>query len=104
MFCVVLVGPLFTAPLRLRSKATSYSHAKGTACRADSIFVDLVGRDPSFLVAFGAYATFSNCLFRNVRLPRSELFDVSMGGAVTLLNCHFSNISTGPVVGGRDKS
>ena len=57
--------------------------------------MDLAGRDPPFLAASGAYATFSNCLFRNVQLPRSELFDVSQAGTVTLLNCHFSNISTG---------
>ena len=56
--------------------------------------MDVAGRDPPFLVASGAYATFSNCLFRNVHLPRSEIFDVSLGGAVTLINCHFSNIST----------
>ena len=29
-----------------------------------------------------------------MHLPGSEVFDVSLGGAVTLLNCHFSNIST----------
>ena len=60
---------------------------------ADSIIVDVAGRDPPFLVASGAYATFSNCLFRNMHLPRSELFDVSLGGVVSLLNCHFSNVS-----------
>ena len=42
----------------------------------------------------GAYATFSNCLFRNVHLPRNAVFEFS-NGAVTLINCHFSNISTG---------
>ena len=57
--------------------------------------MDLAGRDPPFLVASGAYATFSNCLFRNVHLPRTEVFDISHGGVITLLNCHFSNISTG---------
>ena len=33
-------------------------------------------------------------MFRNIRLPRSGLVDISRGGAFTCHNCHFSNVST----------
>ena len=62
---------------------------------ADSVFVGLVGHAPPFLFAFGTRATFKNCLFKDVLLPHSELFDVSHYGSVSLLNCHFTNITTG---------
>lgn len=32
-------------------------------------------------------------MFRNIRLPRSGLVDISRGGTFTCLNCHFSNVS-----------
>ena len=62
---------------------------------ADSVFAGLVGRAPPFLFAFGTHATFMNCMFKDVVLPRSELFDVSHYGSVSLINCHFANITTG---------
>ena len=67
----------------------------GCTIGADSIFVELSGRDPPILVASGAYSTCVNCMFRNIRLPRSGLVDISNGGSFTCINCHFSNVSTG---------
>lgn len=58
-----------------------------------------MGPAPPFLFAFGTHATFKDCFFKDVVLPRSELFDVSHYGSVYLANCHFTNISTGPRAG-----
>eukprot|EP00892_Ulva_mutabilis_P008118 jgi/Ulvmu1/5679/UM024_0026.1 len=68
--------------------------SRTSALFQDCIFVNLVGRDPPFLIASGTYATFRNCLFRSVSLPRSELFDVSFLGTVSLQSCYFSDMSS----------
>eukprot|EP00892_Ulva_mutabilis_P008121 jgi/Ulvmu1/5681/UM024_0028.1 len=69
--------------------------SRTSALFQDCVFDNLVGRDPPFLIASGTYATFRNCLFRSVSLHRSELFDVSFFGTVSLQSCYFSDVSSG---------
>lgn len=44
---------------------------------------------PPFLLSQGTYATFQNCLFHSVRLPSTQLFDVSHLGTVALVDTLF---------------
>lgn len=57
------------------------------------MFLNIAAPSPPLLVAAKSHATFTNCLFRALHLPRSEVIDLSFGGSVTLRYCRFADVS-----------
>lgn len=55
------------------------------------MFVNIAAPVAPLLVADKSHATFSNCLFRTIHLPHSELLDLSGGGTATLRRCRFAD-------------